>query len=107
MKPDSIDMFHNILKHIDYRFDFLMGIVYRKAGDDCTESKICSTVLRSSLEIQNYLSRHEIDMIILTCPAHMPVVLGRTELGWAKHTSDLSDWITEHWKTELLIVAVS
>ncbi len=45
-------------------------------------------------------------MIILTCPEHMPLVLGPTERGWVKHR-ELSDWITEHWKTELLIIAVS
>ncbi len=107
MKPDSIDILHNVLKHIDYRFDFLMGVVYLKAVDDCAVNRRCSTVLRSSAEIRNYLARHEIDMIILTCPGHMPVVLGPTELGWVKHTEDLSAWITEHWKTELLIIAVS
>ncbi|MEA4925458.1 MAG: hypothetical protein VB084_09130 [Syntrophomonadaceae bacterium] len=107
MNIKSIDELPMILKHIDYRFDFLMGVVYRKAVDECSGNKKRSTVLRSSVEIQNYLSRHEIDMIILTCPGHMPLVLAPTERGWVKHTEGLSDWITEHWQTELLIIALS
>jgi hypothetical protein len=107
MKPDSADLLHNILKYIDYRYDFLRGIVYRKAVDNSTDNGICSTVLKSSQEIQAYLSGHEIDMIILTCPVHMPVVLSRTERGWVKRTGNLSNWITNHWQTELLIIAVS
>lgn len=107
MKVGSIDSLNDVFQHIDYPFNYLMGVVYRKAVDDCAGNRRCSTVLRSSLEIQNYLSLHEIDMIILTCPMHMPVVLSRTEQGWIKRTEELSDWITKHWQTELLIIAVS
>jgi hypothetical protein len=107
MKVDSADILLNIVKHIDYRFDFLRGIVYRKAVDDCMDNGISSTVLKSSQEIQSYLSSHDIDMIILTCPVHMPVVFGRTGQEWVKRTGNLSDWITSHWHKELLIIAVS
>jgi len=107
MNPQLIDELSILLEHIDCRFDFLIGVVYRKVLEGCTNNKRCLQVLRTSQDIQDYVSHHELDMVILTCPEHMPVVLNRTELGWVKHTKKLADWITEHWKSELLLIAVS
>ena len=106
MKGRSIGSLNNILEHIDYRFNFIMGVVYRKERVDCATSSRCLQVLRAIEDIEEYVSRNELDMIILIYPKHMPVVLNRTELGWVEQTEELADWITEHWKSELLIISV-
>ena len=107
MNTNSIDELSIILDHIPYRFDFLMGVVYRKLPVDCANSRRSLRVLRTPKDIEDYVSRNEFDMIILNYPEHMPVVLNRTELGWAKQTEGLANWINEHWKSELLIISVS
>lgn len=107
MKERSIGSLNNILEHIDYRFNYLMGVVYRKVREDCANRR-CLQVLRTLKDIEDYVSRNEFDMIILICPElHMPVLLNRTELGWVKQTEELANWITEHWKSELLLISVS
>jgi len=102
-----IDELFDILEHIDYRFDFLVGVVYLKVLEGCTKRSRRLLVLRTFKDIQDYMGRHKFDMIILTYPEHKPVVLNRTELGWVKNTEELADWIIEHWKSELLLIALS
>jgi hypothetical protein len=106
MAEQSIDNLNNILEHVNYRFNFLTGVVYRKVREDCASRK-CLQVLRTLHDIEGYVSRNEFDMIILNYPEHMLVVLKRTELGWIKQTEGLANWVNEHWKSELLIISVS
>jgi hypothetical protein len=98
---------NSILEHIDYRFDFLMGVVYRKVQEDGANSRRSLRVLRTPKDIEDYMSRNEFDMVILNYPEHMPVVLNRTELEWIKQTEDLANWITENWKSEIFLISVS
>jgi hypothetical protein len=107
MKTNSIDELPTIFDHIPYRFNYLMGVVYQKVREECTNSRRILRVLRTPKDIEDYVAQNNIDMIFLNCPEHMPVVLNRTELGWAKQTEELAEWITEHWKSELLLISVS
>jgi hypothetical protein len=106
MNTNSFDELSIILDHIPYKFDYLMGVVYRKVQENC-ENRRCLQVLRTRNDIEDYVSRNEFDMIIINYPEHMPVVLNRTELGWVKQTEDLANWVTEHWKSQILIISVS
>jgi hypothetical protein len=106
MNINSFDELSIILEHIDHRFNYLTGVVYRKVREDC-ENRRCLQVLRTLKDIEAYVCRNEFDMIIINYPEHMPVVLNRTELGWVKQTEGLANWINEHWKSEILIISVS
>lgn len=107
MKTGTINSLSNALEHIDYPFNFVMGVVYRKVPEDGANNTRCLHVLRTREDIQDYLSRNEFDMIVLTYPEHMLVVLTQSELGWIKRTDKLAEWISKHWKSELLIISVS
>jgi|GEM_PF-4295286 len=98
----------DILEKLDFQKSALTGVVYLLVRKDNTSHIKCLRVLHTLGLVIDDISRHEYDLIILPCLEHnLPMVWSKADTGWAENIEDLAGLIAEHWKSELLIIAVS
>jgi len=103
----SLDEFSDIMEQADFQVRFLAGFVYRLAQKYDIKSDKNIRIMRSPDEIVKYLFRQDADCLMFTSPEHMPVVLKRKELGWVRDMEEFSNWLTVHWDSDILVIAVS
>ena len=99
--------FSDIIEQADFQIRFLAGFIYRFAQKHDIKTENSIRILRSPDEIANYLYRQDADCVMLTSPEHVPVVLKRKELGWVQDTEEFANWLTVHWESEIIVIAVS
>ena len=107
MNCGTDDGLYAILEQFTRQKRLFSGIVYRMGGDKHTIPGRHLRVLHTLESIRDYISRCEYDMIILTRPDHTPMVWSGTDLSRVNSSEDLTSWIVKHWKSKLLIIAVS
>lgn len=102
----SLDEFSDIMEQVDFQVRFLARFVYRLAYkyDIKTDNNI--RIMRSPDEIANYLFRQDADCLMLISPEHVPVVLKRKELGWVQDMEEFTNWLTIHWESDIVVIAV-
>jgi hypothetical protein len=95
------------MEQADFQVRFLAGFVYRLAYKCDIKTNNNIRILRSPDEIVNYLFRYDADCLLLTSPEQVPVVLKRKELGWVRDMEEFSNWLTVHWESDIMVIAVS
>lgn len=94
------------LEQADFQLRFLAGLIYRLAQDPAVDKMNGIRILSHPEEIADHIFNNEADYVMLTSPEHMPVVLKRRDFGWVKDKDEFADWLTVHWRSEMLVIAV-
>lgn len=95
------------LEQVDFLIRFLSSLICRLAQDANAPENSSIRILRDPDEITEYIFENEADFVMLTSPKYMPVVIKRKDIGWVKDKDEFADWLTVHWRSEMLVVMVS
>jgi hypothetical protein len=99
--------FSDMLEQLDFQIRFLAGLIYRVTQESGIKADNSIRVLRAPDEIANYLYKQDADCVMLTSPDQVPVVLKRKGFGWVQDMDEFANWLTVHWESDIMVIAVS
>lgn len=97
----------DLLEQVDAKLCLLTGLVYHLGKENEGIYSKHLQILCNPEEIEAYVSRADHDLIIMTRPDQIAVIIKRTDAGREERTGELMQWLLEQGDSEMLIIAVA